>query len=357
MFECVNQTAQSAREQAQRIAFGPSAFQAARVLRDSGILERVEKSGATGLTLAEIGAVPSLPAYAVRVLVDAALGLELLTLVDGRYCTTKTAWFLLYDAMTRVNMDFSHAVNYLGMHALDRALQEGKPAGLATFGDWPTIYQALAHLPAEARRTWLAFDHYYSDLAFAPALALLASRQHRRIMDIGGNTGRFAAACIAQDPAVQVTIVDLPGQIGLSKAQFGGTARIDRIAWHAVNLLDPAATLPKDHDAIWMSQFLDCFAETEIIAILRRCAAALANSGRVYILEPFWDQQKQTTAAFCLQQTSLYFAAMANGNSRMYTSDVMTDLVRRAGLELLETVHCVGIVHSLMICRPIQSPP
>lgn len=349
-------TAQQAREQAQRIAFGPSVFQSALVLRDSGILEKIERCGATGLTLDEIATGLAWSAYAVRVLLDAAVGMGLVTLDDNRYRCTKTAWFLLHDPMTRVNMNFSQSVTYKGMQALAQSLHEGRPAGLAVFGNWPTLYAALAHLPAQTLRDWLAFDHYYSDLAFAPALALLARRAHRRVMDIGGNTGRFAQACVASHAATRVTIVDLPGQIAMARSQFADVAGSERIDWHAANVLDLATPLPADHDAIWMSQFLDCFAENEIVSILERCAAALAPSGTIYILEPFWNLQKQAAAAFCLQQTSLYFAALANGNSRMYTSDVMTHLVRRAGLELQEIVHPVGIVHSLMICRKATEP-
>ncbi len=354
MFGHLEKTAQDAREQAQRIAFGPTVFQAARVLRDSGLLARIEASGATGLTLAQMADDGGLSAYAIRVLTDAALGIGLLTLTAGHYRATKTAWFLLHDPMTRVNMDFSHSVTYQGMHALDLSLLAGRPAGLDSFGGWSTIYEALAHLPEESRRAWLAFDHYYSDLAFAPALALLTRAGHRRIMDIGGNTGRFAAACVAQDAAASVTIVDLPGQIAISRQQLATVAGADRIAWHAANLLADSANLPAGHDAVWMSQFLDCFSEAEIVTILTRCRAALSAEGRIYILEPFWDRQKLAAAAFCLQQTSLYFAALANGNSRMYTSDVMLDLVQQAGLELMELVHPIGIVHSLMICRPAK---
>ncbi len=39
-----------AKEAAQWIAFGPVIFQAARVLRNSGILKLIEDSGSTGLT-------------------------------------------------------------------------------------------------------------------------------------------------------------------------------------------------------------------------------------------------------------------------------------------------------------------
>ena len=49
-----SRTAYDAKAEAQRIAFAPLMFQACRILRDSGILELVQKAGQSGLTLDEV---------------------------------------------------------------------------------------------------------------------------------------------------------------------------------------------------------------------------------------------------------------------------------------------------------------
>ena len=100
-----------------------------------------------------------------------------------------------------------------------------------------------------------------------------------------------------------------------------------------------------------MSQFLDCFGEEEIRSILGRAARIMTDRTRLYIMETFWDRQKFESAAFCLTLTSLYFTAIANGNSRMYHSETMQRLVEESGLEV-ETVHdFLGWGHSIMVCR------
>src|SRR5262249_56270071 len=109
----------------------------------------------------------------------------------------------------------------------------------------------------------------------------------------------------------------------------------DRIAFFALDLLDESKSFPGGFDVIWMSQFLDCFSEKEIVSILRRAARALPERGLVYILELFWDRQPNETAAFCLQQTSLYFSCIANGNSQMYQSVDMIPSIRQTDLHLL----------------------
>lgn len=343
------QTTLEALEHAQWIAFAPFVFQASRVLRDRGVLRAIEASPG-GLTLAEVAAAVDLPHYGTRVLLEAGLGIGLVVEVEGRYRLTKTAEFVLHDPMTRANMDFTRDVNYAGLAHLEEAVVSGKPAGLKVFGGWATVYEGLAQLPEDVRASWFQFDHHYSDGAFDAALPLVFAARPRRLLDVGGNTGRWALACVRHDPGVAVTIVDLPGQLRSAEACIGAAGG-GRISFHAADLLDEHCELPTGHDAIWMSQFLDCFSEAEIVSILRRCAAALAPEARIYILEAFWDRQRFTAASFCLQMTSLYFTAIANGNSQMYRSDTFLACVREAGLVVERQHDELGVSHTLLVCK------
>jgi hypothetical protein len=73
-------------------------------------------------------------------------------------------------------------------------------------------------------------------------------------------------------------------------------------------------------------------------------------------METFWDRQRYETAAFCLAQTSIYFTALANGNSKMYYSPDMARCVEAAGLAI-ETIHDnVGLGHSIMVCGRREQP-
>ena len=345
-------TALEALERAQWIAFAPFVFQATRVLRDRGVLRVIEAAGAQGLSLAETAEAAGLPLYGTRVLLEAGLGIGLVVEVDGRYRLTRTAEFVLHDPMTRANMDFTRDVNYDGLAHLDEAIATGKPAGLKVFGEFATVYAALAQLPGHVRESWFQFDHHYSDGAFGAALPLVFRARPRRILDIGGNTGKWALACLRHDPAVEVTIVDLPGQLRNARDTLDAAGQLARTRFHEADLLDPACEIPGDHDAVWMSQFLDCFSEREIVSILRRCAAALHPDARIYILEAFWDRQRFPAASFCLQMTSLYFTAVANGNSQMYRSDTFLACIAEAGLVVEREHHELGVSHTLLVCRP-----
>ena len=237
------------------------------------------------------------------------------------------------------------------MSALEKSVVEGKPAGLKEFGDWTTIYEALSQLPDTAKASWLKFDHYYSDAAFPEVLPLVFKSKPRRILDVGGNTGKWAMRCVQYSKDVQVCIADLPGQLNMAREKIQNHEWSARITCFPVNVLDQNSEFPSGFDAIWTSQFLDCFSEDQIRFILAKCRKAMDCQSRLFILEPFWDRQRFRAAAFSLQMTSLYFTAMANGNSQMYHSDLFLSLLKDSGFVIEEQFDHLGVSHSLVICK------
>ena len=163
-----------------------------------------------------------------------------------------------------------------------------------------------------------------------------------RLFDIGGNTAKWAIASCRFDPDVRVTILDLPGQVGMARENIAREGLSDRIDAVPVDVLDPASAFPAGASAVWMSQFLDCFSLDEVGSILRKIWSAVDERCDVYVLEPFWDKQRFEAASYCLQATSLYFTCIANGNSKMYRSGELIDAIRGAGFELADEHHNLG---------------
>lgn len=346
-------TAADAQRKAQEIAFGPIVFQVSRLMVKFGILELLSQHQ-EGLRQQQVAEKTGLSLYAAQVLLEASLSIGTVLVTEDRYQLSKTGWFLLNDRMARVNMNFNHDVNYKGLYNLEEAILEGKPSGLRTFGDWPTVYEALSSLPERVQSSWFGFDHFYSDVSFEAALRIIfdGKRNVHRILDVGGNTGRWAMKCVEYNPSVEVTIMDLPQQIELMREHTKCAIGQDRIHAYPCNLLDKDVQFPTPaFDVIWMSQFLDCFSEEEVISICKRAADSMDQHSRVYIMETFWDRQKFETAAYCLTLTSIYFTAIANGNSKMYHSSDMERCVNKAGLVIEEIVDGLGLGHSIMICK------
>jgi ubiquinone/menaquinone biosynthesis C-methylase UbiE len=340
-----------AKEAAQWIAFGPVIFQVARVLRNAGILQVIESSGDAGITNEEIAEKVKLSNYGVRVLLESGLGLGLVLVNDKKYTLGKTGHFILHDPLTITNMDFMHDVNYKGLFYLDESIETGKAAGLKEFGDWPTIYEGLSQLPPHVQKSWFSFDHFFSDDAFPKVLPMVYKEGVKKLLDIGGNTGKWAIASTKFDPDVEITIMDLPGQLNVARKRIEELGLNERVSFLPVNILDESIKFPKGFDIIWMSQFLDCFSEAEIVSILKRCYDALDENGTVIIMEPYWDRQKFEVAAFCLQQTSIYFTALANGNSQMYSAEVFINCITEAGFDIVEEKDHIGLSQTLFKCK------
>ncbi|RLD40958.1 MAG: SAM-dependent methyltransferase [Bacteroidetes bacterium] len=344
-------TALQAKYDAQKIAFAPIMFQAAKAMRDLGILEYLLKSPQRSANTEEIAKALNLSVYGVKVLLEAGLSLEMVTMKDDKFYLSKTGYFILSDELTRVNMDFTQDVNYLGMSNLQDSIKNGKPEGLKVFGKWDTVYEALAELPPKVRESWFAFDHFYSDYAFPEVMPHLFNDNPKKILDVGGNTGKFSIFCAEHNPDVQMTILDLPGQVKEAMENIHEKGLNDRISTHALNLLDNAIPFPKNYDAIWMSQFLDCFSQEEILGLLKRAYEALDESNSLFILETYWDKQAFQASTYSLHATSLYFTAIANGNSQMYHSDDMVKLVEKSGLYIDTVYENIGVSHTLFKCK------
>jgi SAM-dependent methyltransferase len=337
---------------AQWLAFAPLAFQATAVMRDRGVLAALsDATSSQGHSIDELAAATGLSIYAARVLLEAGLGLHIVWRQDGRYHLGKLGRFLLDDEMTRVNFEFTRHICYQAAGHLDESLQEGRAAGLKELGPWATLYEGLSLLPEPARRSWHAFDHFYSDRAFPAVCDRLAVNPPARLLDVGCNTGKLAQLCAKRFPTMQFGLVDLPLQIQSAREHLSEAGVVDRMRFHPVDLLDPLATLPAGYELVCMSQFVSCFSEDQIVKILGKVRAALPLGGRLWILELFWDRQRFEAAAFSLQQTSLYFSCVANGNSQMYDSAVFLDLIKRAGLQITNTTDGVGGFHTLLECR------
>lgn len=327
---------------AQRMAFAPLTFQALRAMIDFGLLQIIDDAGQAGVTLAEIKNKCPQSHYTITTLLEVAQTVELVTFEDDTYRATKIAQCFLYDTMTKVNMNFVHDVCYEGAFKLKESFSLGKPEGLKVFGNWPTVYEGLSQLPGQVQKSWFEFDHFYSDNAFDDVIKIILDKNPKRIFDIGCNTGKFEMSLLGKDYSGMVVLHDLPQQLEKAKANITAKGYEKQCEFYPINVLDPKSVLPQSPDAVLMSQFLDCFSLEEIISILKKVEAVATPQTKIYILEPFWDNQRFEAAKLSLVHTSLYFTCIANGNSKMYSRAEMEDCVKKAGLKVAQTHENVG---------------
>jgi len=230
------------------------------------------------------------------------------------------------------------------------SIKTGKPEGLKELGNWDTIYEGLSQMEPHAQKAWFDFDHHYSDDIFQEALKIILERGPKKIHDVGGNTGKFAIQCCQFNEDVSVKIFDLPGQLNkaLNNAKERGLDA--RISGQEIDWLSENPIMPGGADTIWLCQFLDCFSEEEIEKVLTTCAESMNGETELVIIETFTDRQKFDNAKFILEATSLYFTALANGNSKMYPAKVFEKIIKKAGLEITEDI-ALGEYHTMFRCK------
>ena len=336
---------------AQKIAFAPIVFQASKTLCDLGILQLISEQGKDGITVKDICDKLDLPRYGVQVLLEVALSSELVRFENDKFYILKTGRFLVNDTMTQVNMNFVHDVCYQGMFSLKEAIITGKPTGLKVFDNWNTIYEGLSQLPEQVKKSWFEFDHFYSDGVFDELLPIVFKNNPQTIMDVGANTGKWSLKCLDFNSDVKMKMVDLPGQLNVATQNLNSKGFEGRYEAHPTDLLNDSNQLPEGANVIWMSQFLDCFSEEQIISILKRAKDVMSPESSLFILETYWDRQEYEAAAFSLHNTSLYFTCLANGCSKMYHSDEMKRCISEAGLQVVMEKDSIGVSHSLFECK------
>lgn len=301
--------------------------------------------------MAEIAQRSDTSLYGTTVLLEAGMASDLVRKEGDKFFLTKVGLLIDKDKMTEANMNFVHDVCYQAGFHLEEAISKGSPAGLKELGPWATVYEGLKELGEPARTSWLAFDHFYSDDSFPQVLRDVFSSEPKRILDVGGNTGKFALAALRRDAEVRVTVADLPGQIASCRTNLAAAGLLERAEFHEFSILNHDAELPRGFDVIWMSQFLSCFSEAEVVHNLKVARQAMAPHTRLLIMDNLWDRQKNEVARTCLQATSLYFTVVANGTSRMYDGETLLRLIHVAGLSVVRERDRIGWGHSIIECR------
>lgn len=132
-------------------------------------------------------------------------------------------------------------------------------------------------------------------------------------------------------------MIDLPENIEEAKKHLHN----DRLKFHGIDVLKDK--MPEISGVVFMSQFLDCFSEEQVISILTNIKNSMADDTKIFILEPFTDKQLFDGATYSLVHISLYFTCMANGKSKMYSEKRMIEMIEKAGLKVSKKHENVGV--------------
>lgn len=183
-------------------------------------------------------------------------------------------------------------------------------------------------LDADPRRV-ASFAHMMaSNVADSGITEALDWSAVRTVVDVGGGSGTLISQLLTAHPHLHGTIVDLPATVQHASGALAERGLADRCDLVAGSFFDP---LPAGADVYVLSKILHDWDDPESEAILRRCAEAAGENGRVIILEMVLTGEEN---AIQFTYLDLHMLAYFGGKER--TLQQYRDLAGKAGLSLAQ---------------------
>jgi demethylspheroidene O-methyltransferase len=199
---------------------------------------------------------------------------------------------------------------YAGGHAADRA-----PGTLADARTAP--YSALMSAT--------------QPLVAGQVLDVYPIRRHRRLLDLGGGEGVFAAAALERAPRLEAVVFDLPAVAEAAQARFARLGLAHRA--RAVGGDFHRDPLPEGADVVSLVRVIYDHDDAPAAAILRAARRALPVGGTLLLAEPMAGAAgaEPMGAAYF----GMYLSAMGSGRSR--SAAQLATLLRAAGFDDVRT--------------------
>ena len=278
----------------------------------------------------ELAAKLDAPERRISVLCQAAASLGLLTrLRDGRYALARLGAAINGVGGLR-DMILHHDILYRDLGPAEGFFRGETDPDLARF--WPYVFgAAAAEDPATAER----YSHLMSEtqnLVSDEILSSLSFGKAQHVMDIGGGTGVFLAACAKAHPDVQVTLFDLPQVAALAQDRFERAGIAARATIVSGSFRDDP--LPIGPDLITLIRVLYDHEDETVLRLLKSVHAALPEGGKIVIAEPMSGGQTPDRSA------DAYFAlyCMAMGTGTVRSAAQIGELLSKAGFARVSPV-------------------
>lgn len=167
-------------------------------------------------------------------------------------------------------------------------------------------------------------------------LATYPFEQHRRLLDLCGNTGTFCAAVLAAHPHLHGAFLDVPACVDIGRRQLAARpelrGRVDAIAGDIFR-----TPLPGGFDVITMCRSAMDWGDERILGVYQRVHAALPAGGRFLVVERMLPE-RVAPEALPMYLRGVYFLAKSE-STRYRTPAEHLALLRAAGFadaEVLE---------------------
>jgi ubiquinone/menaquinone biosynthesis C-methylase UbiE len=220
---------------------------------------------------------------------------------------------ILCDALVALTLLSKDGEAYFNSEAAKHCLLLSSPApkreillhGARLYQRWGALYQAVREGGSVSDQMIdSALQHDERDFARAMADSgrAMASQTAdaldlsgvRRLLDLGGGPGIYAIEFVRRNAELQVTLFDSPATLDVAReriAEAGLDGRIELRTGDA--FADP---LGGPYDVIFMSNVIHAYSAAENVSLVKRCADALTEKGRLCIKDFFLEEGRTSPA-------------------------------------------------------------
>jgi ubiquinone/menaquinone biosynthesis C-methylase UbiE len=236
-------------------------------------------------------------------------------------------------------------IHYQACGDLLHSVQTGSPGFNSVFGT--SLFDYLEH-NADAADT---FNQGMSNLSSMLAYAVLMAYDFAgisSIVDIGGGEGKFLEKVLEVNPEMWGIVFDTVSTIGRARQKLDNSAYGKRCSYVAGNFFD---SVPERADAYLLCGVIHDWDDSRAITILRNCRRAMAERGRVLLV----DTVVPDTDATCFSKLlDLNMLVMNGGRER--TQAEFRALLDAAGYKLTRIVPTMApqsVIEAVpKVCRP-----
>jgi hypothetical protein len=249
---------------------------------------------------------------------------------DGRFGLTPPAEYLRTDAPGSLRA-WARLIGQPSFWAswghLLHSVRTGEPAFPQLHGT--NVWEHLAAHPEEGE----IFDAAMTGHSAPVAEAVAQSYDFSGIgvlVDVGGGEGGLLAAILAANPALRGVLFDLPHVVVTAGALLKRAGVADRCEVVGGSFFE---TVPEGADAYLLKSIIHDWDDAAAIEILRTCRAAMANTGRLLVVERVIQPGNEPDRA---KFSDLNMLVMLGGRER--TADDFERLYTEAGFRVTSIV-------------------
>ena len=284
---------------------------------------------------------------ALERLLDACVGLGLLSKTHGAYANTPATTTYLCKQSDRRVLGYVHFSNHVMWNLwshLEDAVREGTNRWKQAYGWDAPIFANFFHTE-EALREFLLGMHGYGLISSPQVVEAFDLSPYHVLADLGGATGHLAVAACRRYGAMRAVVQDLPEALPLARELVSQTEVHDRVGFSAGDFFrDP---LPAA-DVYALGRILHDWAEPKILTLLGRIHEALASGGAVLIAEKLLNEDK--TGPTWAQMQNLNMLCCTEGKER--TLEEYQALLQSVGFDQVQVRRLPGPLDAVLARKP-----